>query len=217
MPTEKGYVAQKLSKSFYIDNCVMFVNNERELVDFVKRSTKILVDAKMDLRLWTHGPVGEPIGSSERVIYTRIPWGIGFGDRSFWSLHVLCDANQHAYATIIFLRCETNEENMVSFVVSRSRVAPQKEITIPRLELMTVIGFTKNCQKKVVNQEHFLSVDEVQDSRGTLLLLIQEESFPETGDSIHDILTVRDQSSMRRMKAKIIERDDSYAFRYSVL
>ncbi|GFS53519.1 uncharacterized protein TNIN_347091 [Trichonephila inaurata madagascariensis] len=37
--------------------------------------------------------------------------------------------------------------------------------------------FTKNCQQKVVNQEPFLSVDEVQDARGTLLLLIQSE-FP---------------------------------------
>ncbi|GFW29713.1 uncharacterized protein TNCV_3935801 [Trichonephila clavipes] len=56
--------------------------------------------------------------------------------------------------------------------------------------------FTKNCQKKVVNQETFLSVDEVQDARGTRLLLIQSESFPETGDSINGLLTVRDQSGV---------------------
>ncbi|GFR29754.1 integrase catalytic domain-containing protein [Trichonephila clavata] len=77
--------------------------------------------------------------------------------------------------------------------------------------------FTKNCQKKVVNQKPFLSVDEVRDSSGALLLLIQAESFPEIGDSISGLLTVRDQSGLRRVKTKIIEREDSYAFRYPVL
>ncbi|GFW38403.1 hypothetical protein TNCV_1332561 [Trichonephila clavipes] len=56
---KQGYNAQKLSKSFYIDNCVTSVDNERELVDFVKCSTKFLADAKMDLRLWTYGKVVE--------------------------------------------------------------------------------------------------------------------------------------------------------------
>ncbi|GFY72639.1 uncharacterized protein TNIN_146801 [Trichonephila inaurata madagascariensis] len=89
------------------------------------------------------------------------------------------------------------------------------------LKMTRILGwvkrFTKNCQKKVVNQEPVLSVDEVQDARGTLLLLIQSESFPETGDSINGLLTVRDQSGMRRVKTKIIEREDSYAFRYPIL
>ncbi|XP_035232353.1 uncharacterized protein LOC118204140, partial [Stegodyphus dumicola] len=43
------------------------------------------------------------------------------------------------------------------------------------------------------------------------------ESFPETGDSINGLLTVRDQSGLRRVKTKITERDDSYAFRCPIL
>ncbi|GFR28868.1 uncharacterized protein TNCT_13961 [Trichonephila clavata] len=162
----------------------MSVDNEMELVDFVKCSTKIFDDAKMDLRMWTSGPVGEEVRSTleglnaestlENIVpvlgimwnrkddtlyaesflvpvlliaelllqkmwaygggwdtplpeniknkflkwYNRLevlselrtPRRMGFGDRSFWSLHVFCDASQHAYATVIFLRCETNEE-----------------------------------------------------------------------------------------------------------
>ncbi|GFS80294.1 integrase catalytic domain-containing protein [Trichonephila clavipes] len=150
-----------------------------------------------------------------------------------------------------FLRCENNEDNLVSFVAARLRVAPLKGITIPRLELMArVLGvrlskyvtqsltldgipkyfwtdfttavswirsndtwgtfslgwvriFTKNCQKKVVNKESLLTVDEVQDCRGTLLLLIQKESFPETGESINGFLTIQDQSGLRRAKTTI--------------
>ncbi|GFR29760.1 integrase catalytic domain-containing protein [Trichonephila clavata] len=64
MPTGQGYVAEIFSKSFYIDNCVMSVDNEMELEDFVKHSTKILLDAKMDLSMWTSGPVGEEVRST---------------------------------------------------------------------------------------------------------------------------------------------------------
>ncbi|GFT58772.1 integrase catalytic domain-containing protein [Trichonephila clavipes] len=53
--------------------------------------------------------------------------------------------------------------------------------------------------------------------RCTLLLLIQAESFPKTGDSINGLLTVRDRSGLKRMNTKIIERDDSYAFYYPIL
>ncbi|GFY04701.1 DUF1758 domain-containing protein [Trichonephila clavipes] len=42
------------------------------------------------------------------------------------------------------------------------------------------------------------------------------QSFPETGDSINGLLTVQDQSSLRRVKTKIIEQDDYYAFHYTI-
>ncbi|GFQ90574.1 hypothetical protein TNCT_331751 [Trichonephila clavata] len=42
----------------------MSVDNQRELVDFVKCSTKILADAKMDLNMSTYGPVGEEVRST---------------------------------------------------------------------------------------------------------------------------------------------------------
>lgn len=236
VPEEQSSIAQKLSRSFYIDNCVTSVDSERELVDFVRYSTEILAEAKMDLRMWTFGPVEDYVGSiissestlenivpvlgimwdrKEDNLYIeskivgvsetlskrealsltqsifdplgfltpvllpaklwlqeiwvvkvdwdsplpegiknkflkwcnkleilnklRIPRRIGFGDRSSWSLHVFCDASQHAYATVVFLRCETGEETLVSFVAAKSRVAPLKGITIPRLELMACV------------------------------------------------------------------------------
>ncbi|GFQ65047.1 uncharacterized protein TNCT_554211 [Trichonephila clavata] len=77
--------------------------------------------------------------------------------------------------------------------------------------------FTKNCQKKVVNQGPFLSVDEVQDSRGALLLHIQAESFLETGRFHKRSLDRARSECLRRVKTKIIEWDDSYAFGYPVL
>ncbi|UYV84044.1 hypothetical protein LAZ67_X000969 [Cordylochernes scorpioides] len=66
------------------------------------------------------------------------------------SLHVFCDASQDAYATCIYLRTVKNKEVNVQLVASKSRVAPKKKLTIPRLELMScLIGsrLTKQVMK----------------------------------------------------------------------
>ncbi|XP_035217742.1 uncharacterized protein LOC118191057 [Stegodyphus dumicola] len=53
------------------------------------------------------------------------------------SLHVFCDASKSAYATCIFMRnCNENSvTSQVQLISGRSRVAPIKPISIPRLEL----------------------------------------------------------------------------------
>lgn len=52
------------------------------------------------------------------------------------SLHVFCDASKIAYATCIFLRSENENSVFCQLVQARNRVAPMKEISIPRLELL---------------------------------------------------------------------------------
>ncbi|GBM00954.1 hypothetical protein AVEN_6294-1, partial [Araneus ventricosus] len=440
VPTEQRVIAQKLDRSFYIDNCVTSVDNEEELENFIKYSTEILAEAKMDLRLWTFGPIEyhtvlstdfttestfenpvpvlgiiwdrkddnlsisikdvsvserlskreilsvtqaifDPLGFLAPVLLPaklllqqiweiksdwdtplpeeikvkflkwfenlqiltdlKIPRRIGFGDKRSWSLHVFCDSSQQAYATVIFLRCEYDGKIFVSFVSAKSRVAPLKKLTIPRLELMacvlgvrlsnyltealslsdipkyfwtdsttalfwikrndqwgTFVGnrvreicsvtkwegpvwlkgppnswpkseikpdealisserrkgtnlsvqinsnaypneskwykrfsnftkivrvlgwvkrFIRNCQNLFVNKEPFLSTDELRESKNTLFSLVQGESFPESGNSVNGILVERDQRGLLRVKTKIIERDDDYAFRYTIL
>ena len=52
-----------------------------------------------------------------------------------------CDLSSKAYATTIYLRTIQDGEVKVNLVFSKSRNAPKKELTIPRLELMaTLIG-----------------------------------------------------------------------------
>ncbi|XP_071044575.1 uncharacterized protein [Parasteatoda tepidariorum] len=54
------------------------------------------------------------------------------------SLHVFCDASKLAYGTCVFVRVEsTNEPSVkVNLVQAKSRVAPLKPLTVPRLELL---------------------------------------------------------------------------------
>ena len=57
-------------------------------------------------------------------------------------LHVFCDASEKAYSAVAYLQWEEKDGKMaVSLVASKSRVAPLKKLSLPRLELMgTLIG-----------------------------------------------------------------------------
>ncbi|XP_071056484.1 uncharacterized protein [Onthophagus taurus] len=57
------------------------------------------------------------------------------------SLHTFCDTSDSAYAAAVFLRVETYEGVKTILLQARSRVAPIKKTSIPRLELLaTTIG-----------------------------------------------------------------------------
>ena len=55
------------------------------------------------------------------------------------TLHVFCDASKQAYATCAYVRTENRSEIRVQLVSARSRVAPLKPLTIPRLELLSCL------------------------------------------------------------------------------
>ncbi|GFV22607.1 uncharacterized protein TNCV_2077981 [Trichonephila clavipes] len=51
-------------------------------------------------------------------------------------MHVFVDACKETYATCIFFRSNTFQGVKVALVRAKARVAPLKQVTIPRLELM---------------------------------------------------------------------------------
>lgn len=67
----------------------------------------------------------------------RFPRRIFLNDNS--SMHVFCDASKVAFASCIFLRTEEGGEVKLSLVLAKSRVAPLKEITLPRRDLMAAL------------------------------------------------------------------------------
>jgi hypothetical protein len=50
-----------------------------------------------------------------------------------------CDASQRAYAAVVYLKTNTSTGTTLSILAAKTRVAPLKTVTIPRLELLSAL------------------------------------------------------------------------------
>ena len=79
------------------------------------------------------------------------------GEILSFSLHGFGDASKIAYSAVIYLVCQTTMGTYVKLVASKTRIAPLKQLTIPRLELMsakilvTLMSAVKAALKSQVN------------------------------------------------------------------
>ena len=73
------------------------------------------------------------------------------GEKGSLSLHVFADASEKAHGAVIYALCiQSNGEITSNIVISKSRVAPLKSTSIPRLELCgAVLGLS--LAKSVTN------------------------------------------------------------------
>ena len=68
-------------------------------------------------------------------------------------LHIFCDASERAHAAVTYFRFVlSNEKSHVSIIMAKSRIAPLKSTTIPRLELQAALLASKIA--KIITQEH---------------------------------------------------------------
>ena len=59
-------------------------------------------------------------------------------------LHGFCDASEVAYAGVVYLRAiDSRNQVHISLVIAKTRVAPIKRLTIPRLELCSAVILSK--------------------------------------------------------------------------
>ncbi|GFV45767.1 integrase catalytic domain-containing protein [Trichonephila clavipes] len=76
------------------------------------------------------------------------------GDSSEVQIHTFSDASQEAYGAAAFLRVKHKDGVSVDLVTSKSRVAPLKRLSLPRLELMGALLAARLAKevKKILDQ-----------------------------------------------------------------
>lgn len=84
----------------------------------------------------------------------------GFGEISKAEIHHFSDASENGYGEVSYLRL-VNSDNKVhcSLLMSKARVAPIKEITIPRLELQAAV--TSSRVSSIIRAEISLDISEI--------------------------------------------------------
>jgi len=88
---------------------------------------------------------------------------------------VLCDASEQAFACVAYLRITGNERTCLAFVMGKSRVAPLKPISIPRLELQAAVMGARMA--KCITDSHNVNIHVIHfrtDSR-TVLCCIRSD------------------------------------------
>lgn len=67
-------------------------------------------------------------------------------------LHGFCDASQRAYGACLYLRSRTSEDKYyVELLCSKTRVAPLKVVSLPRLELCAALLLAQLLDKVQVS------------------------------------------------------------------
>ena len=64
-----------------------------------------------------------------------IPRHIGVSEATNIQLHGFCDASEHGYSGCVYLRmCDSLNNIKITLILAKSKVAPLKNISLPRLE-----------------------------------------------------------------------------------
>ena len=87
--------------------------------------------------------------------------GLNQNEETEYELLVFCDASKYAYVAVVYLRQEIREKSCkVDLIFSKTRLVPNKQITIPRLELLAAtigvrcIKFVQKELKIELSQKH---------------------------------------------------------------
>ncbi|XP_037521402.1 uncharacterized protein LOC119398643 [Rhipicephalus sanguineus] len=73
-------------------------------------------------------------------------YGANVSGQQMTCLHIFADASPVAYGAVAYLVIETSEGVTSTIVMSKSRVAPLKKLTLARLELMACLLASRLCQ-----------------------------------------------------------------------
>ncbi|GIY88029.1 uncharacterized protein CDAR_413241 [Caerostris darwini] len=135
-----------ISTSMYVDDLLLGSLTVENTLNLAKKSSDIFLKANMLLRKWQSNSLElrEHLRSLKFDICETVPrcYFRDFqGNYDSIEIHCFCDASEKAFGSVIFLRFTKDEKVRTAFVTSKSRLAPIKRMTLPRLELMgAVVG-----------------------------------------------------------------------------
>ncbi|XP_055542520.1 uncharacterized protein LOC129728131 [Wyeomyia smithii] len=100
------------------------------------------------------------LGAVEVVKIPRYYFGDGLAlDYSTLQLHIFADTSENAYGCVGYFRILAGEVPRCALVQAKSKVAPIKQVSIPRLELMAAVQGVRLAEN--IKDNHSLNIEQV--------------------------------------------------------
>ncbi|XP_062716216.1 uncharacterized protein LOC134291880 [Aedes albopictus] len=151
-----------------------------------------------------------------RLSTLRIPrcYLTGARENSYSKLqiHAFVDASQSAYACAVYFRVETLEGPVVSLVAAKSKVAPLKMLTIPRLELQAAVLGSRLLNSVITMHALPVAKRVLWSDSNTVLAWIRSDQrryHQYVGFRIGEILSMTDVNEWRKVPTKENVADDA--------
>ncbi|XP_029160235.1 uncharacterized protein LOC114932247 [Nylanderia fulva] len=106
--------------------------------------TKILIQTTWLQRLDWDSPLPDQDAHRWRQLLNQLPlldhirvdhWLNTGDDQSQLQLHGFADASEQGYAAVVYIRNAATEKTSINLLMAKSKVAPVKQVSLPRLEL----------------------------------------------------------------------------------
>ena len=135
----------------------LITSDVTKLFDPVGWLSPVVIRAKILIQdLWRHGqdwdePVPDEFRKSwfnfrnqlKDVESISIPRWLGSFQNSKFEMHCFCDASEKAFAAVIYFVVHSDDQVHSKLIASKSKVAPIKTISIPRLELCGAVVLSR--------------------------------------------------------------------------
>ena len=121
------------------------------------------------------------------------------------SLYGFCDASKHAYAAVVYLVIKTSDEQFVKFIASKTRVAPLKAQSIPRLELLSALLLARLLKNVTASMECELTLGSpicYTDSKGASIGFWGRR---ESGNSLYSVVSLRSDNFFPGPSGNIVQ------------
>lgn len=148
-----------VERCFYVDNCLQSIPSAKEARQLLDKLQALLSSGGFEIRQWT---------SNVQSVVSHLPQEALSDNTELWlsqdrvdmqeatlglrwhcpmdqpdvthDVHIFCDASERAYGSAAYLRTEDSYGNInLAFLMARSRVAPRRQHSMPRLELCTAV------------------------------------------------------------------------------
>ncbi|GFT54111.1 integrase catalytic domain-containing protein [Trichonephila clavipes] len=144
----------------YVDDWITGQDTREEALFMSRHAKNIMKEAGMEMRKWISNDTvlmaqwaAEGFDTHPMDASIRIPRLVLDSTNDEVSdlieIHIFCDASKLAYGAAAYVKVRKQNEVLVNLITSKTRVAPLKAVTLPRLELLGALVAVDRLSSRV--------------------------------------------------------------------